>query len=105
MSDWNDAEIDEIMRKINSGEPLPEGVVVHACRSTTKADRDALNPYSESTTCEDCGAYYESHWDEATHKASGPPKLVCPKCGSANHGGCCSPAGADHLAMHDPSYW
>ena len=97
--------IDDAIKAMEDGTSLPEGVIAHVSRATTQADWDALNPYSESTSCRDCGEYYESHWNEEAHKKSGPPKLVCPKCGSTNHGGTCSPAGADHLAMHDASYW
>ena len=68
-------------------------------KATTAADWDSLNPNSLETECRDSGMYFTKEW-RAGDKV--PEVLVCPKCGSDNHGGVGSPAGGMHLALWDP---
>lgn len=80
------------------GTPLPEGFTFHADKATTKADWDALDPNSYETTCAKCGAYVVGQFGP-NHETETP----CAECGSTEYtGGFGSPAGAMHLALHDP---
>lgn len=92
--DWKDA-----LEKVLKGEQI-DGVVCHVDKTTTQADYDKLNPNSLETNCRDCDTYYVMTWEE---KDTPPTKLICPECGSNNHGCVGSPAGAAHLAMFDPN--
>ncbi len=96
-ADW----VREAIAAIVRGEEPPEGVLVHVTRETTQADWDALDPNSFESDCRDCGAYIVGQF------AADPAETVirCPECGSTNHGGVGSPAGAFSLAMHDPACW
>lgn len=89
------------MDAIQNGAPLPEGTMAHVSRETTQADWDALDPDSFDTECRDCGAYYEGKLAPKGQETA----IQCPECGSRNHGAVGSPAGALHLAMHDPRFW
>ncbi len=81
-----------------AGEPLPEGFVMHVDRATTKADWDALDPNSYETTCAKCGAYVVGQFGP-----NNETETPCAECGSTEYtGGFGSPAGAMHLALHDP---
>lgn len=70
----------------------------HVTKTVTDADWDALNRNSLETDCLDCGNYYTMEWKEGNNP---PQKLICPSCGSSNHGCVGSPAGGMHLALHD----
>jgi hypothetical protein len=93
-------KLQEAMQAIIDGKELPDAVCVHVSRATTQEDWDSLNPNSLETDCRDCGAYYTKEWVEGEEP---PQELICPECGSKNHGGVGSPAGGMHLALHDPN--
>jgi hypothetical protein len=90
-------ELLKAMEDLAAGK-TPEGVHVHMERATTDEDWAKLNPNSLETDCRDCGAYYTKEWQEDEKP---PEKLICPECGSTNHGGVGSPAGGMHLALWD----
>ena len=89
----------EAMDALASGNPLPEGVLVHVTKTTTQADWDALDPNSYETTCAKCG-----HAVIGQFGPNGEANTPC-ECGSTEYtGGIGSPAGAFSLAMHDPAF-
>lgn len=91
-------KLQEAMDAICRGE-MPEGVSIHLDKATTDDDWSKLNPNSLETSCRDCDTYYTMEWQTGEEP---PEKLVCPECGSSNHGGVGSPAGGMHLALWDP---
>lgn len=83
------------------GRALPPDTLVHVSRETTQADWDALDPNSYETTCGRCSATIVGQFGP-----DGECEPKCLVCGSTETtGGLTSPAGAFHLAMHDPAMW
>lgn len=92
-------KLQEAMKAIAEGGPLPDGVMVHADRQTTKSDWDKLDPNSYESECAKCGAHVIGQFGP-----KGETETPCSQCGGTElTGGISSPAGAYHLAMFDPS--
>jgi hypothetical protein len=100
MSDQDKEKLKETMTAIIEGKALPEGVLVHVTKTTTREDWDKLDPNSYETECAKCGTYIVGQFGP-----NNETNTPCPECGSTEYtGGIGSPAGAFSLAMHDPSF-
>lgn len=76
---------------------MSDKLACHISKATQPEDWDKLNRNSLETTCQDCLTYFTKEWKDGEEP---PTNLLCPQCGSENHGAVGSPAGGMNLLLH-----